>query len=113
MKIKSLILASSVIFATLNSVASTDECYGYEMMGLGFIGTVTLAPSGTMFLTSMTLAGCYGRDLILNIKEDAVAYRLNGEASPLLEKVIAETQKLNPGMSEDEIVNGLVNLQQF
>lgn len=100
-----IILATVMLLSTLSTQAHA-YCDYAEAYGLVMIATITSAPTGTTILL-MGDNACR-RDEILNVKEDAIAYGMTGETSPLLQVAIEQVQKSNPGLSADEIALGFM-----
>lgn len=102
MKMKSMVLAA----ATLTALAAPQAkaCSDADLLvGLYMVMTITSAPTGTTILAA---GNC--RDEMLNVQEAAVAYRMSGEMSPVLQSSIDAVQK-EQNLSAEAIIDRLVN----
>jgi hypothetical protein len=91
------------------SECSEKEAYA-SILGLTLIASITLAPTGTSFIISMT-HGCNNRELVLNLKEDAAEYMMGSSKTSLLDNAISTAQAQYPQMSEEEIVGRFATMQ--
>lgn len=112
MKVKGLILSAAMVASTLGAVnAQAGQCNDLTVLGTVLILSVTSAPTGTSVFTTGSVNGCYNRDMILNVKEDAVTYGMTGEVSPLLHQAVEAVKLSKPEMSDEAIAQSFVNIQ--
>lgn len=100
MKKMSLAIALVSMMGTSNAFAfASSDCSGNSILAWGMILTITSAPTGT----TIGIAAC-DRDVVLNLKEEAMQYQLTGEASTILKEAVAAGKKAQPNLSEEAII---------
>lgn len=99
-------LAAAISFGSLQGAKANSCNDDYTLVAVMMIGTVTLAPTGTTFLTTGAIA-CRDRALIL--KEDATEYRMSGQMTPVLKSGIEAAQKHFSDLDEETIVSKLID----
>lgn len=103
MKRNALILSLLLSLNAIAPIAHAETCRDYAFGSLMAFGMITLAPTGTTMAT-MAAESCTRRDVIVNVKEDAIAYGLTGEVSPLLQQAVEQQRKATPELTDEEIV---------
>ncbi|MBK7891635.1 MAG: hypothetical protein IPJ84_12595 [Bdellovibrionales bacterium] len=100
MKLNSMILAAATL--TVLAGPQAKACGGNDFLVL-LPMMITSGPTGTTFVERL----CH-RDELLNLQEAAVAYRMSGEMSPVLQSSIDAVQK-EQNLSAETIIDRLVS----
>ena len=70
--------------------------------------SITSAPTGTLMLTSDGIA-C--RDEFLGVREEAVRYKVTGEASPLLQSMVTSIKKVETHLTSEQIISKIISVK--
>jgi hypothetical protein len=100
-----------LIFSLLSvaSISKANNCSGggseiCEIAPFLMIASITSAPTGT----SMLISNGGFRDEVLAVQQDAINYKITGEASPLLKSAVQSVLDHGSVLSSEEIVNKIV-----
>lgn len=104
---KKFLLLLSVLSTV--SVSHANNCSGggseiCEIAPFLMIASITSAPSGT----SMLISNGGFREEVLAVQQDAINYKITGDASPLLKSAVQSVLDQGSALSSEEIVNKIV-----
>ena len=105
---KKLLIILSIFSAA--SVSRANNCSGggseiCEIAPYLFIASITSAPTGTLMLIS---GDAFFRDEVLAVQQEALNYKITGEASPLLRSAVQSVLDKGSDLSAEEIINKIV-----
>jgi hypothetical protein len=104
MSMKKLIISALILIGSMQS-AQASQCDFVGFYGYALILTITFAPTGTTILVD---SNCRQEALVL--KEDALKFRLTGEASTYLQESVKAGRQANPELSEDQVVDKFIKV---
>jgi hypothetical protein len=96
------VLSLTLLLANPQSASAANYDQGACTWGFALLATITSAPTGTLNIF------WYCRDEVLALQQDAIQYKITGQASPLLQSTIQSVREKDSSVNPEDIVNKII-----